>query len=71
MRNRPSTASPTASCRRRPFPESGRRVPEAPTLEIREFIEFPYRLIYRMHADAIEILAIVHGRQDLPTHLPR
>ncbi len=53
------------------FPESGRRVPEAPALEIRELIEFPYRLIYRVHGDVIEVLAIIHGRQDLLRHLPR
>ena len=47
------------------FPQSGRRVPEAPALEVREFIEFPYRLVYRVHNDSIEILAIIHGRQDL------
>lgn len=53
------------------FPDSGRRVPEAPAPEIRELIEFPYRLIYRVRGDAIEVPAIVHGRQDLPSHLPR
>lgn len=53
------------------FPESGRRVPEAATLNIRELIEFPYRLIYRMQGETIEILAIIHGRQDLLSHLPR
>lgn len=53
------------------FPESGRRVPEAATLDIREFVEFPYRLIYRVRGDAVEVVAIIHGRQDLVTHLPR
>ena len=53
------------------FPESGRRVPEATTLDIRELIEFPYRLIYRIQAETVEILAIIHGRQDLQSHLPR
>lgn len=53
------------------FPESGRHVPEAPALDIRELIEFPYRLIYRVHGETIEILAVIHGRQDLHSHLPR
>lgn len=53
------------------FPESGRRVPEAPALDIRELIEFPYRIIYRVYQDTIEVLAVIHGRQDLPSNLPR
>ena len=51
------------------FPESGRRVAEAPTHELRELIEPPYRLIYRISADAVVVIAIVHGKQDLPRHL--
>ncbi|MDQ3080956.1 MAG: type II toxin-antitoxin system RelE/ParE family toxin [Gemmatimonadota bacterium] len=46
------------------FPESGRQVPEAGNAEVRELIESPYRIIYRVLQEAIEILAIVHGRQD-------
>ena len=53
------------------FPTSGRRVPEAAALDVRELLEFPYRLIYRADGDTIEVLALVHGRQDLPSHLPR
>ncbi|HXT17878.1 MAG TPA: type II toxin-antitoxin system RelE/ParE family toxin [Gemmatimonadaceae bacterium] len=53
------------------FPESGRRVPEAATLGVRELIDFPYRLIYRVHGDTVEVVAVVHGRQDLIAHLPR
>jgi toxin ParE1/3/4 len=49
----------------REWPESGRVVPEYDAAEIREVIEWPYRLIYREHAGAIEVLGIVHGRQDL------
>lgn len=52
------------------FPDSGRHVPEAASLDVRELIEFPYRLIYRVRHDAIEIVAIVHARQDLGIHLP-
>ena len=47
------------------FPESGRVVPEFARPEIRELIEWPYRLVYRVHADAIELLSVLHGRQDL------
>ena len=48
------------------FPESGRVVPELGRAEIRELIEWPYRLVYRVHADAIEVLSVLHGRQELP-----
>jgi len=47
------------------FPESGRHVPEAGQLEVREVIERPYRLLYRVRPTVIEVLAIVHARQDL------
>ena len=47
------------------FPESGRRLSEAPDAGLRELIESPYRLIYRVTPSAIEVIAIVHGRQDL------
>ena len=47
------------------FPESGRAVPEYDAADIRELIEFPYRLIYRVRPDGIEVLAILHGRQEV------
>lgn len=49
----------------REFPESGRVVPEFGRAEIRELIEWLYRLVYRVHADAIEALSVLHGRQEL------
>jgi plasmid stabilization system protein ParE len=51
------------------FPASGRRVPEAPNVDLRELIESPYRIIYRATSSAIVVIAIVHGRQDLLRHL--
>ena len=47
------------------YPDIGSRVPELDVPEIRQLVEWPYRVIYRRHPDAIEILAIVHGRRDL------
>lgn len=47
------------------FPESGRRVPEAGELDVREVIERPYRLLYRVRPTVVEVLAIVHARQEL------
>ena len=48
------------------FPRSGRRVPECEAPDIREVIERPYRIIYRIKTDQIDILAVVHGAQLLP-----
>lgn len=47
------------------FPESGRVVPELGLSAVRELIESPYRLIYRVRPGAIEVLAVVHARQEL------
>jgi toxin ParE1/3/4 len=47
------------------FPLSGRMVPEYKDESIREVIERPYRIIYRIKVDQIDILAVVHGAQDL------
>jgi addiction module RelE/StbE family toxin len=43
------------------FPMSGRNVPEYPGEDIRELIEKPYRIIYRIKPDQIDVLAVVHG----------
>ncbi len=43
------------------FPMSGRTVPEYYTKDIRELIEKPYRIIYRIKPDQIDVLAVVHG----------
>jgi toxin ParE1/3/4 len=51
------------------FPRSGRMVPEYAVEDIREVIEKPYRLIYRIYPDRIEILAAIHGAQRLPSEL--
>lgn len=53
----------------RRHPASGRMVPEFGREDVRELIEAPYRLVYRVRQDAIEVLSILHGRQpvgDLP-----
>ena len=45
------------------FPESGRMVPEYEAPDIREVIVRPYRIVYRVKADKIDVLAVVHGAQ--------
>lgn len=43
------------------FPLSGRRVPEFDMDPIREVIEGPYRIIYHIKPDQIDVLAVVHA----------
>lgn len=51
------------------FPRSGRVVPEYVQDDLREVIEKPYRIIYRIFPDRIDIVAVVHGAQILPAGL--
>lgn len=51
------------------FPLSGRMVPEYEEQTIRELLERPYRIIYRVKVDQIDILAVVHSTQLLPPDL--
>ena len=43
------------------FPLSGRRVPEYDVEQVREVIESPYRIIYHIKPDQIDVLAVIHG----------
>lgn len=43
------------------FPKSGRVVPEYRDENLREKIHENYRIVYRIKAEAIEIVAICHG----------
>ena len=47
------------------FPFSGRSVPEYEMEQIREVIEGPYRIIYYVKVDQIDVLAVLHGAQDI------
>ncbi|HZF32714.1 MAG TPA: type II toxin-antitoxin system RelE/ParE family toxin [Candidatus Angelobacter sp.] len=47
------------------FPLSGRVVPEHGSESIREIIEPPYRIIYRIHRDRVDVVAVVHGARNL------
>ena len=48
------------------FPLSGRMVPEAEAAQIREVMEGPYRIIYYIKPDQIDVLAVIHGAQQTP-----
>lgn len=47
------------------FPLSGRTVPEFETPQIREVIEGSYRIIYYIKPEQIEVLAVIHGSQQI------
>jgi len=44
-------------------------VPEYQTDDIRELIEKPYRIIYRIKADRIDVVAVIHGARLLPENI--
>lgn len=50
-------------------PRSGRIVPKYDDENLRELIVHPYRLIYRLKPDRIDIIAVFHGAQQLPDSL--
>lgn len=45
------------------FPESGRPAPEGAERNVREVFERPYRILYRLKEERVEILAVIHMRQ--------
>jgi toxin ParE1/3/4 len=47
-------------------PLEGRRVPEYPKADLREVLERPFRLIYLVKPDQVEIVTVKHYRQRLP-----
>ncbi|HTS20058.1 MAG TPA: type II toxin-antitoxin system RelE/ParE family toxin [Verrucomicrobiae bacterium] len=47
------------------FPESGRIVPEYQMEQIREVIEGPYRIIYYITPDQIDVLAVIHAARNI------
>ena len=53
------------------FPMSGRNVPEYFAEDIRELIEKPYRIIYQIKPDQIDVLAVVHGARLLSLDIER
>jgi toxin ParE1/3/4 len=58
------------------FPYSGRRVPEYELNEVREVLEWPYRIIYLIEPEPslVQIVAVVHGSRmqfELPTEEPQ
>jgi len=52
------------------FPNIGWVVPEYQDESIREVVESPYRIIYKVLPDRVDILAVVHGARRLPRTPP-
>ena len=50
-------------------PHSGRMVPEYQAEDIRELIEKPYRIIYRVKPDQIDVLSVIHSARLMPEEL--
>ena len=48
------------------FPESGRKVPERNDPQIREVIESPYRIVYRLRTGEVEIVTVFRASRLLP-----
>ena len=48
------------------FPESGRKVPERNDPGIREVIEPPYRVVYRLREGDVEIVTVFRASRLLP-----
>jgi toxin ParE1/3/4 len=45
---------------------SGRKAPEFDAEDIREVIEKPYRIIYRIKPGQIDVIAVIHGARLMP-----
>lgn len=50
-------------------PYAGRAVPEYQREDVREILERPYRILYHIQRDRIDIITVMHYRQLLPDDL--
>ncbi len=50
-------------------PYAGREVPEFHRQDVREILERPYRILYRIRNDRIDVITVMHYRQLLPSDL--
>lgn len=49
------------------FPDLGRVVPELPQGDLRELVEKPYRIVYRVREKTIEIATVFEGYREFPS----
>ena len=52
------------------FPRIGRQLPEADDDAIREILYGKYRIVYRVEAERILVLMVIHGARDLTRAVP-
>ncbi len=52
------------------FPEMGRIVPETNAPDIRELLFHNYRIIYRVEAARVLVIAVAHAARDLTRQTP-
>lgn len=48
------------------LPYTGRKVPEYQRNDVRELLEKPYRIIYKIKSNQVDVLTVMHYRQVLP-----
>jgi plasmid stabilization system protein ParE len=53
------------------FPESGRRVPEIDSETYREIVFQNYRIVYRLLAERVVIIGVVHAAMDMSSQAKR
>ena len=53
------------------FPQSGRPVPEATDLKVRDIIVSGYRIVYRLKKGRALILGVIHGARHLAGMKPK
>jgi len=53
------------------YPLSGRIVPELRAATVREVIDAPYRIVYRVRADVLEVVAVTHSARRFPIEAVR
>lgn len=51
------------------FPQLGAVVPEYDDEFLRELFESPYRIIYRVYEDRVDVVAVVHSARRMPKGL--
>lgn len=50
------------------FPLSGRKVPEYDIDQIREVFCGPYRIIYHIMSEQVDVIAVIHGATNVLQH---
>jgi toxin ParE1/3/4 len=51
------------------FPMLGAVVEKYEQDDVREILQHPYRIIYRVKPDQVDVLAVIHGARQLPRSL--